>query len=279
MPSHTDWSSLRVLVGTPCCPNKHQDACWIHPYRIHTSHYHWHLSSPLPLELTNFGGYRAAQADCLCLKENRGIEVAKWKRRMEIEESEEKDKRCSKEPAAVMARCDLRDKPIRVRWEKHSRGKTRKKSKHTVKENELNGGVKFIKESKEKNKRTVTHLKMEHCKNVSGSNVARCWAVGTQCLLWDYSSNKLWTSPEKLKNIRKKIWSMVERRSWRAQNERSIFLISGGTDTVKWRSKMNGVLNRLVLIITSLVDVTGWWRGVRWTADLLASMGWYENTL
>lgn len=150
VPSHTDWSSLRVLVGTPCCIWENIPGCWIHPYRTHTSHHHSHLSSPLPLELTNFGGYRAAQADCLCLKENRGIEVAKWKKRMEREEREEKDKRCSKEPAAVMARCDLRDKPIRVRWEKHSRGKTRKKSKHAVKENELNGSVKFIKEAKEK---------------------------------------------------------------------------------------------------------------------------------
>lgn len=150
VPGHTDWSSLRVLVETPCCIWENITWCWIHPYRTYTSHRHWHLSPPPPLELTNFVGYRAAQADCLCLKENWGIEVAKWKRRMEREEREEKDKRCSKEPAAVMARCDLRDKPIRVRWEKHSRGKTWKTSKHTVEENELNGSVKFIKEAKGK---------------------------------------------------------------------------------------------------------------------------------
>lgn len=44
-------------------------------------------------------------------------EASKWQneKRREREEREEKDKRCSKEPAAVMARCDLRDKAIRVR--------------------------------------------------------------------------------------------------------------------------------------------------------------------
>lgn len=42
-------------------------------------------------------------------------EASKWQNEKRRMEREEKDKKCSKEPAAVIARCDLRDKPIRVR--------------------------------------------------------------------------------------------------------------------------------------------------------------------
>lgn len=116
---------------------------------------------------------------------------------------------------------------------------------------------------RKKKERTLTHLKMEDCKTISESNVAHDWAVWTQCLLWDYSNNKLWTSPEKLKNRRKEIWSVGGKEELRTEQEKLFF--SGGD---KYCSKMNGMLYRLVLIITSLVDVTVWWRGVRRRTDL-----------
>lgn len=75
-----------------------------------------------------------------------------------------------------MARCDLRDKPIRVKWETENNRNTAENDKEEiVGETELNGSVKFNEKVKEK--RTLTYLKMEHCKNDSESNVARYWAV------------------------------------------------------------------------------------------------------
>lgn len=56
-----------------------------------------------------------------------------------------------------MARCDLRDKPIRVRWEnEYNRNTAERNHGERQWENELNGSVKFIEKENEKIEDTDT---------------------------------------------------------------------------------------------------------------------------
>lgn len=127
VPSNADWGSLRGLVARPRCIGVVITKSGSTLYRGYTSHPP--IPSPLfplrslnehirrPGETDDVDGYRGAQVHkCVCVKEKRGVAVKNCRERRGGEGRRRKRSVRDAQKSLqllVMARCDLRDKPIR----------------------------------------------------------------------------------------------------------------------------------------------------------------------